>query len=116
MQSIQIIILPLTSEVLNDLNSLKFNKDQKLLDIESVLSFVLYAFSIFGNLKNTLTYSIETFKTDFLLNEPEITLGDVSNVLESFKSLIINFHTNLINNGIVVNEQLQYNFCSFLTE
>ena len=116
MSSIRIIILPLNSNVITDIYSLKYNKDQKLLDIESVLSFVLYAFSIYGNLKNTLDYSIETFKTDFLLNEPEITLGDVMNALDNFKSLVIDLHTNLLQYGIYVNEQLQYDFCSFLTE
>lgn len=112
----QIIILPLTSNVLNSLYFLEHNKDQKLLDIESVLSFILYAFSNCSDLKNTLTYSIDSFKTDFLLNEPEIILDDIINTLDSFKNLIVNFYSNLEQYGIVVNNELQYDFCSFLTE
>lgn len=116
MYSTQIIILPLTSNVLNSLYFIEHNKDQKLLDIDSVLSFVLYAFSNCSNLKNTLTYSIDSFKTDFLLNEPEITLDDVLDTLDNFKNLIVNLDSNLKQHGIVVNNELQYDFCSFLTE
>lgn len=116
MCSTQIIILPLTFNVLNSLYFIEHNKDQKLLDIESVLSFLLYAFSNCDNLKNTLTYSIDTFKNDFLLNEPEITLEDVTETLDNFENLIIDFHFNLQKYGIVVNNELQYDFCSFLTE
>jgi hypothetical protein len=116
MHSTQIIILPLTSNVLNSIYFIEHNKDQKLLDIESVLSFLLYAFSNCSNLKNTLAYSIDSFKNDFLLNEPEITLEDIIDTLDNFKNLIINFDSNLQQYGIVVNNALQYDFCSFLTE
>jgi len=116
MNAYAIIILPLNSDVVNLINEIKYNKDQVLLDVESVMSFIFYAFSIYPNFSDALQYSIDSFKEDFLLNRPEITERDVSNTLQLFKQLLLQLYLNLNHYRILVNEQLPYDFGSFLTE
>lgn len=111
-----IIILPLSSNVVELLKKLRSDGDETLLDIESVLSFIFYAFSLHSDFSQALDYSIEQFKNDFLLNRPEITTQDVNNSLQNFKSLLIQLYLNLNNYNVQINDRLPYDFGSFLTE
>lgn len=110
------IILPLNSDVIKLLNKLEVNDNGILLDIESVLSFIFYAFSIKSHFNNVLDYSIVSFRNDFLLNRPEMNREEVTQTLFIFKELVYKIKINLDQYRITINEQLQFDFGSFLTE
>lgn len=112
----QVIILPLEPNTLSFIEKLGYDGNEVLLDIDSVMSFIFYAFSLHSDFSNALQYSIDTFRSDFLLNRPEITPQDVSYSLENFKALFLQLYLNLSHYNITINEQLPYDFYSFLTE
>lgn len=109
------IILTLNSDVIDNINKLLDDKDSPTIDIESTMSFIFYFLQTSTDFDQALRYLINEYKNDYLMNGPGITFTDINNQLNTFRKLVISLYTNLAHYGLIINDQTQYDFSSFIT-